>query len=244
MVWILGLAAFVGAVISGITGIGGGTLLIAMMFAVGLTPVLAVPLHAAVQLVANGSRAVVYRQDIHWASAAWFFLSGAPLPFLTVAWAAQANEDGIRLALATAILVSLVPHARTALGQGWSLRRKMLVAGCLNGAVGMFIGATGLVIGPFFIDARWSKETTVGTLALCQSLGHGLKIVAFGSVGFGLIAQWRLLLPLMLAVALGTVLGRYLMRRLSAQQFSVLFRAILLLLALRLGATGLMGLLA
>ncbi len=243
MIWILSLAAFAGATLSAVAGLGGGTLLIGVMFAVGLAPVVAVPLHAAVQAVSNASRAVAYRGDINWPSAAWFTLTCLPLPFLTAPLIARADADTIRLILAVAIVLSLIPGVSAALHTHWPLRRKMLVAGALNGAVGMVIGATGLIIGPFFLDREWSKETTVGTLALCQTVGHLLKIAAFGVLGFGLLEQWTLALPLMLAVALGTLFGRRLMRLVSRSQFALLFKAVLLLLAVRLAVSGGLGLL-
>ena len=243
MLVILCGAALIGSTISAIAGIGGGTFLIAVMFAVGLTPVVAIPLHAAVQLVSNASRAVAYRRDIHWPSAGWFLLACAPLPFLVAPLVARADVDVIRLALAIAIILAMLPNLMPLTGRGWPLRHKMLVAGALNGAVGMVIGATGLIIGPFFLDRRWSKETTVGTLALCQSGGHALKIVAFGSLGFGLLEHWQLAWPLMLAVALGTAIGRQLMYYVSRRQFVLLFRLILVLLAARLAYEGLAGLL-
>ena len=240
MVWILAAAAFLGATISAIAGIGGGTVLIAAMFAVGLAPAVALPLHAVVQLASNASRALAYRPHIHWSSVGWFSLCCLPLPFLTAQWVAAANPDVIRLLLALAILLSLLPKRWQTLQPSsprraqWPLRRKMCVAGALNGAVGMFIGASGLIIGPFFLDSRWSKETTVGTLAMCQSVGHSLKIIAFGMIGYGLLEHWSLAWPMMLAVALGTLLGRALMRRVSAHQFGILFKLILVSLALRL----------
>lgn len=242
MVWILSIAAFVGATLSAIAGLGGGTLLIGVMFAVGLAPVVAVPLHAAVQAVSNASRALAYRHDIDWPSAAWFTLTCLPLPFLTAPLIARADADVIRLILALAIALSLMPGVSSALHTQWPTRRKMLVAGALNGAVGMVIGATGLIIGPFFLDSNWSKETTVGTLALCQTVGHMLKIAAFGMLGFGLLAQWTLAVPLMVAVAVGTLFGRRLMRLVSRKQFALLFKLVLIVLALRLAFSGGLGL--
>ena len=238
---VLAVAAFAGACLSAVAGLGGGTLLIGVMFAVGLVPAVAIPLHAAVQMVSNGSRALAYWTDIDWRSFAWFSLACLPLPFLTAHWVSTADPDLIRLILAFAILLSLLPLPKR-LRRRWSVRTKMLLAGALNGAVGMVIGATGLVIGPFFLDERWRRETTVGTLAACQCFGHGIKIVAFGVIGISLAQQWDLLLALMLAVALGTVLGRQLMRRLSHEQFVRLFRLVLALLALRLAWVGAQGL--
>ncbi len=242
MVWLLSMAAFVGALISGVAGIGGGTLLIAVMFALGLAPVVAIPLHAVVQLGSNASRVVAYVRHVHWPSAALFFVACLPLPFVSASLVARANPDLIRLFLAAAIMLFLWPQASSCLRQSWPLHRKMLLAGFLNGGVGMVIGATGLVIGPLFLHRGWSKETTVGTLALCQCLGHALKILAFGLHGFNIFDQWSLTWPLLLAVALGTLCGRLLMYKLSREQFALLFKVILLLLALRLAYSGLQGL--
>ena len=243
MIWILSFAAFAGAALSAVAGLGGGTVLIGVMFALGLAPMVALPLHAAVQAVSNAARAFAYRKDVHWPSVAWFSLTCLPLPFVTAPLIARADADVIRLILALAIVLSLVPGVSSALHTQWPSRRKMLVAGALNGAVGMVIGATGLIIGPFFLDQRWSQQTTVGTLAVCQAIGHVLKIIAFGLLGFGLLAQWDLALPLMAGVALGTLVGRRVMRLVSRRQFTLLFKAVLVLLALRLGVTGGLGLL-
>ncbi|MGJ8669220.1 MAG: sulfite exporter TauE/SafE family protein [Oceanococcus sp.] len=242
MIWLLALAAFCGACLSAVAGLGGGTLLIGVMFALGLAPALAIPLHAAVQLVSNGSRAVAYWRHIDWPSMLWFSLACVPLPFLTARWVSNAEPDVIRVILAAAILLSLMPLPKQ-LKRGWSVRTKMLLAGGLNGVFGMIIGATGLVIGPFFLDPSWRRETTVGTLAICQCVGHATKIAAFGMIGIGLHQHWQLLLPLMVAVALGTVLGRQLMRSLSHEQFVRLFRLVLAVLAIRLAWVGGWGLL-
>lgn len=241
---ILSAAAFAGSVISAVAGLGGGALLIGVMFAVGLTPVVAIPLHAAVQMVANGSRVWAYRQDVDFRAAGWFLLSCTPLPFLVAPLVARADVDLIRLLLAAVILASLLPVSRLRLGRAWSRRRRMLAAGVVNGSLGMLVGATGVAIGPFFLRREWSKETTVGTLALCQTLGHALKLLAFAGAGYAITGELDLLALLALAVALGTGLGRALMRHVSRPLFEMLFKGALLVLALRLAFSGARGLLA
>lgn len=238
----LAVAALAGASLSAVAGLGGGTLLIGTMFTVGLAPALAIPLHAAVQLASNGSRAVAYWPHVHWPSVAWFSLASLPLPFVTAHWVAQANPDLIRLLLAAAIIYSISPF-KPRLKAPWSMRGKMLGGGVLNGFFGPVVGASGPLIAPFFLDARWSKETTVGTLAACQCVGHAIKVVAFGTVGLNVFDHWDLALPLMLAVAAGTWLGRQLMSRISREQFVRVFHLVLVLLVLRLAWVGASGLL-
>ena len=80
----LSLVALTTAVISAMAGMGGGMILIGVLFAVGMAPAMALPLHAGVQLASNGSRCVAYRADIKW-SALGLFLLGA-VPAALAAW--------------------------------------------------------------------------------------------------------------------------------------------------------------
>ncbi|MFP5306638.1 MAG: hypothetical protein ACLGI7_12545 [Gammaproteobacteria bacterium] len=54
------LVGFLTATLSGVAGLGGGTILIGVFYALGMAPAEAVPLFAAVQFVANGSRTIAY----------------------------------------------------------------------------------------------------------------------------------------------------------------------------------------
>ena len=62
--------ALAGATLSGILGMGGGLLLITVMASV-LEPIQVVPVHGAVQLVSNGTRALRLLSSVRWS---WFFL--------------------------------------------------------------------------------------------------------------------------------------------------------------------------
>src|SRR3546814_3190106 len=58
------LVGFLTAALSGAAGLGGGTILIGVFYALGMPPNEAVPLFAAVQFVANSSRTVAYIRDV------------------------------------------------------------------------------------------------------------------------------------------------------------------------------------
>ena len=110
--------------------------------------------------------------------------------------------------------------------------------------MGLFVGATGLFVGRLFLRAEWRKETTVGTLALTQALGHLLRLLAYGWAGFNALAQPDRLLPLCVAVVLGTLAGKRLNRHLDATQFARLFKTLLIVLSLKLlwdGGSALLG---
>lgn len=231
---------FLTAALSGIAGVGGGTILIGILYAMGLTPTVAVPLHAAVQFVSNLSRTVAFRQHVEWRAAGWFLLTAAPTPFLIAPLVARANVYLIELVLAALILLSLRPTK----DGGEPLRQApaFLLAGFLNGTIGMFVSATGLFVGRLFLRPEWSKETVIATLAMTQTLGHLLRVLGYASVGFAVTERLDLLVPLVIAVIAGTIAGRALHQRLDETRFRSLFKIILAVLSVKLIWDALTGL--
>ncbi len=233
---------FLTAALSGVAGVGGGTILIGVLYAMGLAPVVAVPLFAAVQFVSNLTRTVAYLKDVEWRAAGWFLLTAAPTPFLVAPFVAQTNVNVILLLLAGLILVSLIPAKDG--GDPIKPVPAFLLAGFLNGSIGMFVGATGLFVGRLFLRPEWKKETVIGTLALTQTLGHLMRVIGYASVGFAITQRTELLLPLVAAVIAGTFAGKALNKKLPEKQFKTLFKAILVVLSLKLIYDGASGLLA
>ena len=237
----LTLVALFAAILSGMTGLGGGTLLIAVLYAVGLAPTVAVPLHAGVQLVSNASRTLAYLRHVDWRAIGLFMLGAGPAPFLMAPIVAGANADILRLVMAVFIVVAMWP--------AWLKRMRLqgslglVVAGTIAGGVGMVVGATGLLIAPFFLRDHWSKETVIATMALCQSAAYIVKIVAFASFGFGLFGHTEYLIPMAIAVVIGTLIGRQLVGLFSEQSFRIVFRTMLAMLAIKLAWDGIHGLL-
>ncbi|MGQ0698297.1 MAG: sulfite exporter TauE/SafE family protein [Panacagrimonas sp.] len=239
LVPVLTVFAFLTSALSGVAGLGGGTILIGVFFALGLTTVEAVPLFAAVQFVSNTSRTLAYVKHVEWRGAGWFALAALPATFLIAPFAERADVNVVRLILAALILASLVPTRDR--GAPLAPRPSFIVAGLLNGSLGMFVGATGLFIGRLFLRPEWPKETTIATLAFTQVLGHGLRVLAYGFVGYSAFARPDLLIPLCLAVIAGTWVGKHLNQRLSQERFTTLFKLILVILSLKLVFDSLKG---
>ena len=238
----LAAVGFVTAALSGVAGIGGGTILIGVLYAIGLAPAVAVPLHASVQFVSNLSRTLAYFRHVEWRAAGWFLLTAAPTPFLIAPYVAAADVNLILLLLAGLILTSLIPSR----GRAEPLRPtpSFLLAGFLNGTLGMFVSATGLFVGRLFLRPEWPKERVIATLAMTQTLGHLLRVLGYASVGFAVTEQLDLFVPIALAVIAGTFAGRGLNEKLDERAFRTLFKAILVVLSLKLiydGATGLLS---
>ncbi|MES1941589.1 hypothetical protein T5B8_15185 [Salinisphaera sp. T5B8] len=239
---LLTLAALATAALSGMAGMGGGAILIAVLFALGMPPALALPLHAGVQLASNASRSVVYGRYVRWPALGLFMLTALPGPFIVAPWVVDANPDWIRLIMAVFVALAVWPS--------WAARLKihgrtgLLVAGAIAGIVGPVVGATGILVAPFFLRDDWRKEQVIATMAVAQACGHLLKIGAFSLNGFNVFARLELLVPMAVAALLGTLLGRWLNGRFSEAGFRGLIRVIMLVLALKLGWDGLAGLFA
>jgi uncharacterized membrane protein YfcA len=213
-----------------------------VLYALGLAPTVAVPLFAAVQFVSNLSRTVAYVKHVEWRAAGWFLLTAAPTPFLVAPFVASANVNVVLLLLAGLILVSLIP-ARDG-GDPIKPTPAFLLAGFLNGSIGMFVGATGLFVGRLFLRPEWKKETVIGTLALTQTLGHLMRVLGYASAGFAFTQRSELFLPLAMAVVAGTFAGKSLNQRLDETLFRRLFKGILIILSAKLAFDGVRGLLA
>lgn len=226
-------AAYLTSTLSGVAGLGGGSVLIGLFYAIGLSPVEAIPLFAAVQVTANTSRMVAFARHVEWRAAGWFLLASLPATFVLAPYVQHVDAAWAQLLLAVLILVSLLPSPG-----GATLRvpdpALFGFAGLLNGALGLFVGATGLFVGRLFLRPGWRKETTIGTLALTQLLGHVQRVAAYGVAGFSAFAQPALLIPLCLAVIAGTATGRYLHDYLDERQFAGLFKTLLVLLSCKL----------
>ncbi len=234
---LLSVVAGLSAALSAVAGIGGGTILIGAMYAMGLPPLVALALHAGVQTVSNASRTLAYRQHVDWRHGALCIAVAAPLPFIVTPWLVGLDADLLRRLLGAFVLANLLPKPPHVEAIG--LRARMVVAGVLKGALGPIVGASGLLLAPFFFSRHWSKEQTVATLAFVQAVGHVVKIAAYlaAGVSLGSWAVWWA--PLALAVILGTALGRRIMGRISQLTFERVFKLVLAVLGLRLVLIGL-----
>ncbi|MBM66395.1 MAG: hypothetical protein CMH55_09195 [Myxococcales bacterium] len=228
----LTLAALVAAIISGMIGMAGGILLLTVMLLAGLSPAVAIPLHAVVQLTSNVTRVAAYRKTVRWRSAALFIAISLPMPWIGLQIVDQLDP------IATKGLIGLVVLAATWAPKGGldilPERVSMGIAGTLAGIFGVVIGAVGPLVAPFFLRSTWKKEEVVGSKAACQSAIHLIKIGVFSGIGFAFTAYWDLLLPLLIAVIVGTWIGKALNARMSPQRFVLIYRVVLSLLALRL----------
>jgi len=219
--------SFLGSFLTVALGIGGGTVLLAVMASL-MPPAALIPVHGVIQLGSNASRAALLRAHVHWPPIAAFGLG-------TVAGAVSGGV----------IVVNLPPGA-VLIGVGtfviWSvlarppawLSHLPLVSGLFSSFLTMFFGATGPFVASFVKSLALGRQAHVATHAVLMTLQHMLKIVVFGVLGFG-FGPWLGFIAVMIGAGfLGTLAGRRVLVRMTDQTFKWVLNGVLILISLRL----------
>jgi uncharacterized protein len=222
--------SFFTSALTAAVGIGGGVALLAVLASIA-PPMVVLPVHGVVQIGSNISRASLMRVAIRW---------DIVRPFALGSLVGIAAGAMVFVAMPSTLLQFIL--AIFILYTVWAPKLKYAdipIRGfALVGAVAtfftMFIGATGPLLAVFITPAKLRRHAVVATHAMCMSIQHALKALAFGFLGFN-FGPWVLLLSAMLGAGfLGTLMGRRVLNKLPEPLFARSFQIVLTLLALRL----------
>ncbi|MBM3489615.1 MAG: sulfite exporter TauE/SafE family protein [Alphaproteobacteria bacterium] len=229
-----GLTSFITAAL----GIGGGMVLLGIMAVLMPGPAL-IPVHAVVQIGSNSGRTALMLRHVR-LDLLGPFVAGSLVGVTAGGLLAVRFPDWLfNLALGGFLISAAwgrppVMRGRHALGLG----------GALSSFLTMLFGATGPFVAALVKTIGLGSIAYVATFSACMTAQHGLKIVAFGTLGF----DYRPYLPLLAAMIgsgfLGTLVGRRLLDRLGDRRFGRILQAILTLLALQMLYKGMLALLA
>ena len=224
------LLSFLTSAVSAAFGLGGGAALVAVMASV-MPPISIIPVHAVVQVGSNFFRAVMMWRNI-------LFIWMPPFVFGTVIGAAVGGQIVFALPkyLLQAIIGVFVLYAV------WGPSMKAMEPTKLSfGAVGavasfatMFAGATGPLIAPFIKASTTDRMMTVATHAAFMSWQHGVKILAFGLLGFAFGPYIPLMILMVIFGIAGTWSGKFILNWMAENVFRRCFNLVLTVLALRL----------
>jgi len=216
--------------LTAITGVGGGMLLIAVI--PGFLPAAAiVPVHGAVQLFSNSSRAL-----FGWRFARleliFGFIGGACLGGMLAAGITRyINLDYSPLFIAAYILYKLwgpplkldIPAAG-----------EFVVIGAAQTGLSMIVGATGPLGQAALLQRSLRRDAQVVTAAVMMSFTHLIKIILFAILGFSFVTYWKIIAGMSLGVIAGAWLGTHIRYRIPEALFKNFLRWLLTLLALRM----------
>ena len=226
------IISFCTSIISATVGMAGGTTLLSLM--IWSMPVsTAIPLHAAAQLMSNASRAWLLRIHIAWAIFFPFVLGsimGNVLAFYFIKsfpWSSYFS-----LLISVIVLYSLFgPEKQKTFSIG---KFGYFILGTIIGFLGLFVGATGLLLGPFIIGSRLTKESTVASQASMQTFNHALKIISFLFLGFVYQNYMGMILALLVGTFLGSLVGIHILKHLKSDFFFILFKFVLFISSLKI----------
>jgi len=230
--------AFGTSVVSGILGMAGGLILLSALL-VKLDPVVAVPVHGLVQLVANASRAWLLRQHVSWKAVVRFAWPLLPAGALGLLLLQRMPAAAGRILIGLFVLVATwLPKAPREAGPSAHAWRGLPLGGALVGFFSTLVGATGPLLGPFIVALELGPQGTIGTLAGCQIFQHASKVLLFGLGGFDFGAYLLWTLGLCLSALIGTAVGTRLLDNLRPETFKLVIRLVISGLALQLLGSG------
>ena len=230
MEFFLGIISMVSSTAAAVFGLGGGLILIS--FLPDFLPAEAlVPVHGVTQLASNTSRAAFSFRSIVWRLWPLFFAGsvlGATLFGLLVV---NISTAYIPVFIGVYILLKLWSER---VGRLLSSFDSLFVLGFLQTGLGILVGSTGHLTMPRLLKEISDRDGIVSTSGMFMSLSHGLKLLAYGIIGFK-FNQYSVILAYMVAGALiGSFVGTLLRRQISNRWFSQILKILLTVMALRM----------
>lgn len=229
---LLTASAFFTSIISATVGMAGGTVLLSILL-LFFNAATAIPIHAANQFVSNFRRCWLLRTSIRWEFFAPYAV-GALIGNTFSAWLLKTTITLSHAPLLIALMILYTVFKPKRLPTFTPHRIGFFVVGLILGFLGMFLGATGLILGTCFVRDDMTKEEVMATQGVIQTYSHFLKVLGFLWIGFN-FKPWLVPLACMsLAAIIGTTFGVSIVRKMSQRLFNILFRGVLVISAIQL----------
>ncbi len=217
------------SILSGILGMAGGMILMAILVST-VSVAVAMMIHGAVQATANGSRAWFLRSHIQWRILPAYLLGAGTVLGLFTAITLVPNSAVILILVGTFPWLARVSpnlsglninHTPTAFACGGVVTAAQLLA-----------GASGPLLDVFYLNTPLSRYQIVASKAITQTIGHLIKLVYYGLI-VGVnesIPIWFFAVAMLTAVV-GTRIGTRLLEKLNDESFKTVSGWVILAIA-------------
>lgn len=223
----LALLAFATSAIAGLFGFAGGMMLVAAL--PHFLPAAAIiPVHTAVQVFSNSSRAVFGWQSIHWGFVREHLLGS--LIGIALAYTLFANLNLSYLPAIIGIYILLHTWSQT-ISKLLSRFESFYILGGLQTGVALLVGAPGPIPLPLLIKKLADHHKVVCTMAMFMTSGHLLKMGVFVWADFNFLEYWVEILIMIITAVLGSYIGTRLRHRFSSEQYLWVAKLLLTILA-------------
>ncbi|MEL7108816.1 MAG: sulfite exporter TauE/SafE family protein [Pseudomonadota bacterium] len=215
------LTTLVTSFISGIFGMAGGIILMAVLVAL-VSVAMAMIIHGGIQMFANAYRAFLLKQHIDWRVFGFYCIgaiAGIGALFF-VSW--TPDKRTLYLLLGLTPLLIWLPKERLHL----DIKRPphAILAGFGVQGLNTLAGVAGPLLDLFFVRADMTRQQIVATKSVTQALSHFVKM-GFWSVpvvtaaGWGALPPWWLFAAAIPLSMLGTTLGKRVLERMNEVNF-------------------------
>ena len=223
-VLVLGVAA---GTLGGVIGFGSSIMLMPVLVIL-FGPREAVPIMAVAALLANASRAAVWWREVDWRAFAAYSATGVPAAALGASTLLTIPQRWIEITMGLFFL-AVIPARR------WLARHnlrinlwQLAIAGAVVGYITGIVVSTGPINAPFFLAFGLVKGAYLATEALGSLAVYISKTIVFRSFGALPVEIISKGLIIGSSLMVGSFLGKRLVLKLKAEQFSVLIEGLLL----------------
>ncbi|MDB5588035.1 MAG: putative rane transporter protein [Devosia sp.] len=216
------MAVFTTSAISGVFGMAGGLILLALLLII-LPVGTAIAVQGVIQIVANGSRAILSRKFIDWRILGTMMLGLATAG--VILWIVRYTPALATVYVAVGLMPILVWIPASWLQLDAAKPVHAFVCGFVGGGLNLTVGVSGPSIDIFFIRTTLDRRTVVATKAAMQVLSHIAKVVFYWQATMVLTSiEWgAVALAAPFAIA-GTSAGYWVLQRMNDVNFRVWMR--------------------
>lgn len=234
---VIAAAVFCTSVLSGIFGMAGGLILLAALLTV-LPVATAIAVQGAIQIVANGSRAIFSRQFIDWRILGMICI-GLVLAAILL-YIIRYTPDLAAVCIAIGLMPILVWIPKSWLALDASKPLHAILCGFVGGGLNLAVGVSGPTVDIFFIRTQMDRRKIVATKAATQVVSHLSKVVFYGATASAMAAgDWLIVLVAAPFAIAGTNAGYHILQRLSDENFRAWTRWIVTFIGIFYMARGL-----
>jgi len=224
---LLGLVAFIAAMLAAVTGFGGAAVLLPMLvFVFGVRE--AVPILTVAQLIGNGSRVWFNRRELDWRVVGWFALGGVPMALVGGVLFAHAPLKALTRVLGAFLILIVVIRHMPKMNAFETPLRGFAIIGAASSFLSALLGSVGPLMAPFFLAYGLVKGAYIGTEALSTVVMHVAKLIAYREsavLPVHAVVSGLALGPLMVA---GSFAGKRVVDRIPERVFVLIIDATLL----------------
>ena len=239
------LCVFLTSILSGLVGMAGGVILMALLVAT-LPTASAMIMHGLIQAMANGSRVWFIRQHMQWHLMPTYFAGVVMVGVLF--WVFKISWSAPVILIAIGIIAWLPILMPKNLALDVTRKPVTLLCGITVTATQLLAGTSGPLLDAFFLGSRLNRFEMVCTKAFTQAVGHTVKVVYFTWLSLSASEPLHHLVNatfvlLLLATSLGgTRIGTWLLHKVNESNFRRMTSVIIAILGTFVAGGGAMQL--